>query len=163
MQVGLVSAVLYARCGGSFAGVALSCIATYAAFTFGITRWRTRFRVQMNQADASAGAHVVDSLLNYETVKFCNNEKHEATQYDKYQRSYEVAALRTTSSLALLNFGQNAIFSAGLTAVMLLAAANIQSGAMTVGDLVMVNGLLFQLSLPLNFLGFVAHKLLQYF
>ncbi|XP_064627104.1 iron-sulfur clusters transporter ABCB7, mitochondrial-like isoform X2 [Lineus longissimus] len=152
-EVALVSSILYYKCGGQYALVAVGCIASYALFTLGITQWRTKFRVAMNKADQEAGNQAVDSLLNYETVKYFNNEKFELARYDKVLKHYQDASLKTSTTLALLNWGQNAIFSVGITAIMVLASKGIVAGTMTVGDLVMCNGLLFQLSLPLNFLG----------
>lgn len=115
----------------------------------------------MNQAENEAGNKAVDSLINYETVKYFNNERYEAERYDGVLKKYEDANLKTTTSLALLNFGQNAIFSAALTAIMMMSAREIANGTMTVGDLVMVNGLLFQLSIPLGFLGSVYREVRQ--
>ncbi|KAG9478550.1 hypothetical protein GDO78_013549 [Eleutherodactylus coqui] len=115
----------------------------------------------MNKADNDAGNAAIDSLLNYETVKYFNNEKYEAERYDGFLKTYENSSLKTTSTLAMLNFGQSAIFSLGLTTVMVLASKGILSGNLTIGDLVMVNGLLFQLSLPLNFLGTVYRETRQ--
>jgi len=157
----LVCGVLAYSCGPAYAGVAFSTVALYAAFTLSVTQWRTQFRVNMNKADNEAGNKAVDSLINYETVKYFNNEDYEASVYDKSLKNYETASLKTSTSLALLNFGQNLIFSSALSIIMIMAAQDILAGNMSVGNLVMVNGLLFQLSVPLGFLGSVYREIRQ--
>jgi len=161
LELSLVCGILAYSCGPVYAGVAFSTVLLYSLFTLSITQWRTQFRVNMNKADNEAGNKAVDSLINYETVKYFNNEDYEARQYDKSLQKYETASLKTSTSLALLNFGQNAIFSAALSTIMVLTAREIINGTMTVGDLVMVNGLLFQLSMPLGFLGSVYREIRQ--
>lgn len=160
-EVVLVSSLLYYKCGGQFALVTLGCIGSYAAFTFAFTRWRTKFRIQMNSAESQASSRSIDSLINFETVKYFNNEAHETRRYDEHLKQYQSASLKTTTSLAALNFGQQAIFSGALTWIMMLSAEQICSGQTSVGDLVMVNGLLFQLQMPLNFLGTVYREVRQ--
>lgn len=158
VEVTLVSAILYAQFGLKYALVSIGCIAGYTIFTFAITQWRTKFRVDMNKAENEAGNKAIDSLINYETVKYFDNDEFEIKRYKESLKKYEHSAIKTSTSLAVLNFGQNAIFSAGLSAIMVLAGYGCLSGNMTVGDLVMCNGLLFQLSLPLNFLGTVYRE-----
>lgn len=133
----------------------------YTAFTITTTSWRTRFRKQANAADNQGATVAVDSLINYEAVKYFNNEKYEVGRYDTALKSYETASIKVTTSLAFLNSGQNLIFSSALAAMMYLAADGVATGALTVGDLVMVNQLVFQLSVPLNFLGSVYRELRQ--
>jgi len=161
IELSLVCGILAYSCGPAYAAVAFGTVSLYAAFTLSVTQWRTQFRVNMNKADNDAGNKAIDSLINYETVKYFNNEDYEATQYDKYLKQYEIASLRTNWSLAFLNFGQNLIFSAALSAIMIMSAREILAGTMTVGNLVMVNGLLFQLSVPLGFLGSVYREIRQ--
>lgn len=161
VEVSIVCAILASRFGPEFAAVAAGTVATYVVFTFGTTHWRTRFRKEMNAADTAASSKAIDSLLNFETVKYFGNEEHEAEQYSKFLKQYGKAHVKTQTSLSFLNFGQNVIFSSALTAIMMMTCQQISNGSMTIGDLVMVNGLLFQLSLPLNFLGSVYREVQQ--
>lgn len=161
LEVALVSGILASQLGSSYAVVAVSTVGVYTAFTVIVSDWRTHIRKKMNQEEAAAGGKVVDSLINYETVKLFCNEKHEANRYDVSLRGFQEASIKTQTSLSLLNFGQNAIFSCGLTAMMYMTAQSIISGSATIGDLVLVNGLLFQLSIPLNFIGSVYRELKQ--
>jgi len=161
IELSMVCGILAYSCGPLYGVVALSAVSLYSGFTLAMTQWRTKFRVTMNKADNEAGNKAVDSLINYETVKYFNNEEYEASQYDKSLKKYEDASLKTSTSLAALNFGQNAIFSVALSGIMIMASKEILNGTMTVGDLVMVNGLLFQLSIPLGFLGSVYREIRQ--
>ncbi|KAI8850152.1 P-loop containing nucleoside triphosphate hydrolase protein [Chytridium lagenaria] len=147
--------------GGEYAIVTVVTMASYTAFTFLTTAWRTKFRRQMNAADNQAASTATDSLLNFEAVKHFNNETFEMRQYDASLSKYESSAIKTTTSLSFLNAGQSAIISTSLTVMMWMAAQGVINGSMTVGDLVMVNGLLFQLSVPLNFLGTVYRETKQ--
>jgi ATP-binding cassette, subfamily B (MDR/TAP), member 7 len=161
LEIGLVLGILGSTFGAPFASVVASTLATYVVFTISVTQWRTKFRKRMNGLENQASSRMFDSLINYETVKFFNNEQLEITRYDQVLSGYQNESLKTQESLALLNWGQSAIFSVGLTAIMVLAAKGIAAGTMTVGDLVLVNGLLFQLSIPLNFIGSVYRELRQ--
>lgn len=161
LEISMVAGILAYKFGAAFAWVTTGTVTAYTVFTLLVTQWRTKFRQEMNKAENAASSLAIDSLINYETVKFFNNEKHEAQKYDNYLKKYEDAALKTQSSLSFLNFGQNAIFSAALSTAMLMCSYGILNGSMTIGDLVMVNGLLFQLSMPLNFLGTVYRETRQ--
>jgi len=136
-------------------------IAVYIWFTFKVTEWRVRIRKEMNDQDTDANQKAIDSLLNFETVKYFGAEAREAQRYDGAMEGYETAALKTAYSLAFLNFGQAIIITAGLVVVMVMAALGVQSGALTVGDFVMVNAYMIQITLPLNFLGSVYREIRQ--
>lgn len=161
LEISLVCGILTYNFGAAYAGVALATLTAYSAFTFTTTAWRTKFRKQMNMADNEAATTATDSLLNFEAVKYFNNETHEMRRYDQALEKYESAAIKTATSLAFLNAGQNAIFSVALTGMMWMASSGIVESGLTVGDLVMINGLVFQLSMPLNFLGTVYRETRQ--
>jgi ATP-binding cassette subfamily B protein len=161
VEILLVAGILWYFFAVSFALTVLGTIAGYVLFTLIFTNWRLRFRREMNDTDQEANTKAVDSLLNYETVKYFNNERHEARRYDESMTRYERAYTRSETTLNMLNAGQAAIMAAGLTVVMLLAARGIGAGTMTVGDFVMVNTYLIQLYLPLNILGFAYREIKQ--
>lgn len=161
LEVSIVTGLMAYNCGPAHAGVVLATIGAYTGFTIGITKWRTQFRRDMNRLDSQASGRVVDSLLNYETVQYFNNTKHEGERYEESLAGYQKAALQAQQSLSLLNFGQQLIFSAGLTSIMYLTCQDIIAGTASVGDLVLVNGLLFQVSIPLNFIGSVYREVKQ--
>ena len=161
LEIFLVAGILWWLFGVSFALTVLLTIGAYVAFTLVFTNWRLAFRRAMNDTDQEANTKAVDSLLNYETVKYFNNEAHEARRYDESLSRYEHAYARSEVSLNALNAGQALIMSLGLTVVMLLAGRGIVHGQMTVGDFVMVNTYLIQLYLPLNILGFAYREIKQ--
>ncbi len=144
-----------------FAVANLIMIVVYVVFTFSITEWRTRYYRDMLEQDTQANTKAIDSLLNFETVKYFGNEDHEADRFDRSMRRYETAAVKSQTSLAFLNFGQATIIAAGLVAVMWLAADGIAKGTMTIGDYVMINTFLVQLYVPLNLLGMVYREVKQ--
>lgn len=160
-EISLVCGILTYQYGAQFAAITAATMVAYTAFTITTTSWRTKFRKQANAADNRAATVAVDSLINYEAVKYFNNEAYEVSRYDSALKAYEKASIKVATSLALLNSGQNLIFSSALTAMMYLACAGVANGNLTVGDLVMVNQLVFQLSVPLNFLGSVYRELRQ--
>lgn len=136
-------------------------IAFYVWFTFAVTEWRVKLRKQMNDQDTDANQKAIDSLLNFETVKYFGAEAREARRYDSAMELYQVAALKTSYSLAFLNFGQSFLITTGLVVVMVLAAMGVQAGTMTVGDFVLVNAYMIQITMPLNFLGTVYREIRQ--
>ena len=144
-----------------YVGVILATIGIYVWFTFGVTEWRVKLRRKMNEQDTDANQKAIDSLLNFETVKYFGAAKREAARYDKAMAGYEAAALKTSYSLAFLNFGQAVLITIGLLAVMLLAAVGVQAGELTVGDFVLVNAYMIQITMPLSFLGTVYREIRQ--
>lgn len=161
LEISMVCGILTYQYGGQFAAITALTMVTYTAFTIWTTAWRTKFRRQANAADNKASTVAVDSLINYEAVKYFNNEKYEVGRYDKALQKYEKSSIKVATSLAFLNAGQNLIFSTALTGMMYLGANGVAQGSLTVGDLVMINQLVFQLSVPLNFLGSVYRELRQ--
>ncbi|MBI3041605.1 MAG: ABC transporter ATP-binding protein/permease [Betaproteobacteria bacterium] len=161
LEFGLVAAVLFAKFDWRFVAVTFTAVACYLAYTFAISEWRIGIRRRANELDSRANARAIDSLLNYETVKYFNNEEYEARRYDENLRSYEAAAVKSEASLGLLNVGQSLVIAVAVTVLMMLAADGVAAGALTLGDLVLINGLLIQLYIPLNFLGMVYREIKQ--
>ena len=157
----LVAAVLLSKFDWRFAAVTFGAVVVYIGFTITVTEWRIEIRRRANDLDSRANTRAIDSLLNYETVKYFGNEEFEARRYDRNLRKYEDAAVRFESSLGLLNIGQSLVIAAAVTALMFLAAEGVTSGALSLGDLVLVNALLIQLYIPLNFLGMVYREIKQ--
>ncbi len=156
-----VAGILFFNFDWRYLVVVLATIAAYVVFTFRITEWRVKIRQRMNEQDMAANQKAIDSLLNYETVKYFAAEEREAQRYNDSMRGYEKAAIETQSSLALLNAGQALIITAGLVALMGMAAAGVAQGVITVGDFVMVNAFMIQITLPLGFLGTVYREIRQ--
>ncbi|AIB13342.1 metal ABC transporter permease (plasmid) [Azospirillum argentinense] len=161
VEITLVCVILWRMFDGWFALATFATVGSYIAYTFFVSEWRIQFRRAMNETDNKANTKAVDSLLNYETVKYFGNEGHEARRYDQALASYEQAAVKSQRSLSLLNIGQSAIISLGLAVVMGMAARGIVNGTMTLGDFVLVNTYLLQLYQPLNFFGVVYREIKQ--
>ncbi|MEC8889202.1 MAG: ABC transporter ATP-binding protein/permease [Pseudomonadota bacterium] len=160
-EVLLVCGILWYLYGISYALVTAVTIGIYVWLTFGITAWRIRIRRKMNDAENEASTRQVDSLLNFETVRYFNNESHELTRVDEALKTYEQAAVKSRESLSLLNVSQAAVVISGITIMLIMAALNIRNGTMTVGGFIVVNTYLMQLSIPLNFLGTVYREIRQ--
>ena len=161
MEICLVCGILWVVFDFWYALIIFATVSIYIMFTFSVTEWRMKFRRRMNEMDSRANTRAIDSLLNYETVKYFNNERHEAVRFDRALRRYEDASVLSKTTLSLVNIGQGFIIAFGLTAVMALAGWQIEEGEMTVGGFVMVNTYLLQLFIPLNFLGFVYREIRQ--
>ncbi len=161
IEVTLVLTLLAVKFDVWFAWITIMALVIYITFTVTVTQWRTQFRRQMNELDSTAHSRAIDSLLNYETVKYFNNEEFEAQRYDESLRSYRKAAIKSQSSLSLLNTGQQLIIAASLVAMLYRATQGVVDGRMTLGDLVMVNAFMLQLYIPLGFLGTLYREIKQ--
>ena len=161
LELMLVAGALYFALDVWYLVVVVATIVLYVAFTFKVTEWRVKLRRTMNEQDTDANQKAIDSLLNFETVKYFGAEERETERYDQAMRKYEAAAIKTSTSLAFLNFGQAFLITSGLVIVMVMAAIGVQNGDLTVGDLVIVNALMIQITMPLNFLGTVYREIRQ--
>jgi ATP-binding cassette subfamily B protein len=161
VELGLVFGVLLFVFDWRYAAVVAAVIVVYMSWTYRATEWRIGIRRRMNESDTDANAKAVDSLLNYETVKYFGAEGREAERYDRSMERYEKASVSTYTSLAILNAGQAVVFTMGLTAIMVLAVTDVSAGTRTVGDFVMINAMLIQLYIPLNFMGMLYREIKQ--
>ncbi len=161
LELLMIGAILFFLFDVWYLAVVVVTIALYVWFTFKVTEWRVKIRKEMNDQDTDANQKAIDSLLNFETVKYFGAERWEADRYDVAMENYEDAAIRTNYSLAFLNFGQSLLITSGLVAVMVMAAVGVQRGDLTVGDFVMVNAYMIQITMPLNFLGTVYREIRQ--
>ncbi|GIR44346.1 MAG: hypothetical protein CM15mP54_12000 [Paracoccaceae bacterium] len=161
LELLMIAILLYVMLDIRYLAVIFLTIGVYVWFTFKVTEWRVKLRKKMNEQDTDAAQKAVDSLLNFETVKYFNAEQREADRYDTAMEGYEDAALKTAYSLGFLNFGQAVLITLGLIAVMVMAALGVQNGVLTVGDFVMVNAYMIQITMPLNFLGTVYREIRQ--
>ncbi|SEW02859.1 ATP-binding cassette, subfamily B [Cognatiyoonia koreensis] len=161
LELLMIAVILFFLFDVWYLAVVVGTIAVYVWFTFKVTEWRVKIRKEMNDQDTDANQKAIDSLLNFETVKYFGAERWEANRYDHAMQQYEAAAIRTNYSLAFLNFGQSFLITSGLVAVMVMAAVGVQNGALTVGDFVMVNAYMIQITMPLNFLGTVYREIRQ--
>ncbi|MCE6961696.1 ABC transporter ATP-binding protein/permease [Cereibacter sphaeroides] len=161
LELSMVAIIFAVVFGWEYMAVVVTTIALYVTFTFKVTEWRVKIRREMNEQDTDANQKAIDSLLNFETVKYFGAETREAQRYDMAMQGYERAAVKTGQSLAFLNAGQSLLITAGLVAVMVMAAFGVQSGELTVGDFVMVNAYMIQITLPLGFLGTVYREIRQ--
>ena len=161
VEIALVSAILIARYDWTFMAITAGALCVYITFTVFITEWRTQYRRTMNELDSKANVRAIDSLLNYETVKYFGNEEWEARRYDESMQRWEKAAVKRQTSLSALNIGQSAIIAIAVTLIMWRATVGVVDGTMTLGDLVLVNAFMIQLYIPLNFLGVIYREIKQ--
>jgi len=159
LEITMVASILLVKYEAKFTLAIVGTLTAYIVYTLMITEWRMVFRRNMNEMDSKANTTAIDSLLNYETVKYFNNEQYEASRYDENMERWEAAAIRNQTSLSVLNGGQSVIIAIGVTALMIMASQGVVSGKMTIGDLVLVNAFLLQLYQPLHFLGFVYREI----
>lgn len=155
----LVALILFTQYDSLFAGIIFFTVIFYIGFTLMVTEWRMHYRHEMNALDSTANGRAMDSLMNYETVKYFNNDQHEITRYRDTMQQWEEAAVKSQSTMSMLNFGQAAIIAIGVTGIMLLAAQGVVNDELTLGDLVLINTMMLQLFLPLNFLGIIYRSL----
>ncbi len=156
-----VAVILLSRYELRFTIVTFATVGAYVAFTLLVTNWRMHFRHEMNTLESRANGFAVDGMLNYETVKYFTNEKYELKQYDDTLSEWETAAVKSQTSMSMLNFGQGAVIAVGVTFMMVYASEGVVAGTMTLGDLVLVHAMMLQLFLPLNFLG-IIYRALKY-
>ncbi len=161
IEFSLVAFVLLAKFDWRFMAITMAAVVIYLTFTIIVTEWRMDIRRRANELDAKANTRAIDSLLNYETVKYFNNEEFEARRYDESLKNFEAADVKNEASLGALNIGQSFVIAGAVTALMILAAQGVVGKQLTLGDLVLVNGLLIQLYIPLNFLGMVYREIKQ--
>ncbi|WP_299843585.1 ABC transporter ATP-binding protein/permease [uncultured Roseovarius sp.] len=161
LELLMIAGVLWTLFDFRYVAVVMAVIGAYTLYTFKVTEWRVKLRKEMNDQDTDANQKAIDSLLNFETVKYFGAEEREASRYDAAMAGYEKAALHSSYSLAVLNFGQSLLITGGLVIVMVMAAMGVQAGTLTVGDFVMVNAYMIQITMPLNFLGTVYREIRQ--
>ena len=159
VEFSLVAVIMFSQYAPVFTLITFSTVAVYIAFTLAVTEWRMDFRHQMNRLESESNAQAVDSLINYETVKYFGNEQLELERFDRSLDSWEGVAVKSQTSMSLLNFGQGAIIALGVTLIMFYATASVVDGTMTIGDLVLVNAFMLQLFIPLNFLGMIYRQI----
>ena len=161
LEIGIISSIFWVKFGFYYALITFVCLSSYIYFTIAVTEWRLKFRREMNKQDTKANGRAIDSLINFETVKYFTSEYHEAERYDKSLKNYASAAERSQISLTLLNVGQGLIIAGGLVIVLMMGAQGVVDGQFTIGEFVLINSLLIQIYIPLNFLGFVYREIKQ--
>ena len=161
LEIVMISSIFWVKFGFNYAAITFVCLSSYIYFTIAVTEWRLKYRREMNKQDTKANGRAIDSLINFETVKYFTSEHHEADRYNKSLKHYAEAAIRSQLSLTLLNVGQGFIISGGLVIVLIMGANGVAQGQFTIGEFVLINSLLIQIYMPLNFLGFVYREIKQ--